>query len=147
MLNAANWTARLNELASRARVPGATLGIWSDGQEILAAHGVLNSATSVPVTTDSLFQVGSITKIWTATMIMQLIDEGLMSLDTTISQALPGVRLGADDVGNRVTVRHLLSHTSGIDGDIFIDTGRGDECVRRYVDEPLGRPNDHRARR
>ncbi len=59
MLNAAHWTARLNELATRARVPGATLGIWSDGQEILAAHGVLNSATKVPVTTDSLLQAGS----------------------------------------------------------------------------------------
>jgi hypothetical protein len=59
MLNAANWTVRLHELASRAHVPGAALGIWCDGQEILAAHGVLNSATKVPVTTDSLFQIGS----------------------------------------------------------------------------------------
>ena len=141
MLDAANWTARLNELASRAQVPGATLGIWSDGQEILAAHGVLNSATGVPVTTDSLFQVGSITKIWTATMIMQLIDEGLLSLDTAVSQVLPGVRLGASDVGAQVTVRHLLTHTSGIDGDIFTDTGRGDECIQRYVDELSGAPS------
>ena len=45
MLNAVNWTARLDELATEANVPGAALGIWSDGQEILAAHGVLNSAT------------------------------------------------------------------------------------------------------
>jgi CubicO group peptidase (beta-lactamase class C family) len=64
-LNAANWTAHFNELATEAHVPGAALGIWSDGQEILAAHGVLNAATQVPVTTDSVFQVGSITKIWT----------------------------------------------------------------------------------
>ena len=133
MLNAAHWTARLNELASAARVPGATLGIWSGGQEILAAHGVLNSATEVLVTPDSLFQLGSITKIWTATMIMQLIDEGRLSLDTTVAQALPGGRLGALDVGDRVTVRQLLTHTSGVDGDIFTDTGRGDECVQRYV--------------
>ena len=141
MLDAANWTARLKELASRAQVPGATLGIWFDGQEILAAHGVLNSATGVPVTTDSLFQVGSITKIWTATMITQLIDEGLLSLDTAVSQVLPGVRLGASDVGAQVTVRHLLTHTSGIDGDIFTDTGRGDECIQRYVDELSGAPS------
>ena len=128
-----NWTARLNELATEANVPGAALGIWSDGQEILAAHGVLNSATQVPVTTDSVFQVGSITKIWTATMIMQLVDEGLLSLDTTVSEVLPGARLGTADVADQVTVRHLLTHTSGIDGDIFTDTGRGDECVERYV--------------
>jgi CubicO group peptidase (beta-lactamase class C family) len=133
MLNAANWTARLRELATEARVPGAALGIWCRGREILATHGVLNAATGVAVTTDSLFQVGSITKIWTATMIMQLIDEGLLSLGTTVSVALPGARLGSSGVGGEVTVRHLLTHTSGIDGDIFADTGRGDECVQRYV--------------
>ena len=133
MLNAANWTARLNELAAEANVPGAALGIWSDGQEILAAHGVLNAATQVPVTTDSVFQIGSITKIWTATMIMQLVDEGLLSLDTTVSDALPSTRLGTADVSGQVTVRHLLTHTSGIDGDMFTDTGRGDDCVERYV--------------
>jgi CubicO group peptidase (beta-lactamase class C family) len=133
MLDAAKWTTRLTELARQAGVPGAVLGIWADGQEALAACGVLNNATAVRVTRDSLFQVGSITKIWTATMIMQLIDEGLLSLGATVSQVLPGVRLGAGDVGGQVTVEHLLTHTSGIDGDIFTDTGRGDDCVQRYV--------------
>src|SRR5271163_19128 len=98
MLNTANWPARLHELAAKARVPGATLGIWRDGQEVLAAHGVLNRATRVPVTGDSVFQVGSITKIWTSTMIMQLVDEGLLSLGTTVAEVLPGIRLGAADV-------------------------------------------------
>ncbi|HEX5295728.1 MAG TPA: serine hydrolase domain-containing protein [Streptosporangiaceae bacterium] len=133
MLNAANWTARLNEIATEARVPGAALGIWADGQEVLAAAGELNAATKVSVTADSLFQVGSITKIWTATMIMQLVDEAQLSLDATVAEVLPGARLGAGDVGGQVTVRHLLTHTSGIDGDIFTDTGRGDDCVERYV--------------
>jgi hypothetical protein len=72
---------------------------------------------------------------------MQLIDEGWLSLDTAVSQALPGVRLGAGDVGAQLTVRHLLTHTSGIDGDIFTDTGRGDECVQRYVDELAAAPS------
>ena len=138
MLNAVNWTGRLRELATKARVPGATLGIWSDGQEVVAACGVLNRGTQVAVTGDSLFQIGSITKIWTGTMIMQLVDEGLLSLDATIADVLPGIRLGAADVGGQVTVRHLLTHTSGVDGDIFTDTGRGDDCVQRYVDELAG---------
>jgi CubicO group peptidase (beta-lactamase class C family) len=134
MLDAAAWTARLPELAGPTSVTGATLGIWAGGQEVLAAYGLLSAATQVPVTTDSLFQVGSITKVWTATMIMQLIDEGRLSLDATVADVLPGVRLGAKDVGRQVTVAHLLTHTSGIDGDIFTDTGRGDDCVQRYVD-------------
>jgi CubicO group peptidase (beta-lactamase class C family) len=133
MLNAAHWTARLSELARQARVPGAVLGIWADGQEVLAASGVLNRATRVRASTDSLFQIGSITKLWTATMIMQLIDQDLLSLNTTVAQALPGVRLGAADLGEQITVAHLLTHTSGLDGDIFTDTGRGEDCVERYV--------------
>jgi CubicO group peptidase (beta-lactamase class C family) len=133
MLDAAHWTTCLGELARQARVPGAVLGIWADGQEILAGCGVLNRATRVRVSTDSVFQVGSITKLWTATMIMQLIDAGLLSLDTTVAEALPGLRLGAADIADQVTVAHLLTHTSGIDGDIFTDTGRGDDCLARYV--------------
>jgi CubicO group peptidase (beta-lactamase class C family) len=42
-----------------------------------------------------------------------------------VAEVLPGVRLGADDVADRVTLRHLLTHTSGIDGNVFVDTGRG----------------------
>src|SRR3984957_9163183 len=132
MLDAASWTTRLGELARQARVPGAALGIWTDGQEILAACGVLNRATRARVSIDSGFQVGQITKLWTASMIMHLVDEGQLSLDTTVAQALPGLRLGAD-LADQVTVAHLLTHTSGIDGDIFTDTGRGDDCVARYV--------------
>ena len=133
MLDAAHWSTLLAELARRSRVPGAVLGIWAREQEVVAAAGLLNRVTRVRVSTDSLFQVGSITKVWTATMIMQLIDQDLLSLDTTVDQVLPGVRLGAAGLGDQVTVAHLLTHTSGIDGDIFTDTGRGDDCVERYV--------------
>jgi CubicO group peptidase (beta-lactamase class C family) len=131
----ARWTARLTELATKLRVPGATLGIWAGGQEVLAAHGVLSTATGVGVTTGSLFQVGSITKVWTATMIMQLAAEGRLSLDTAVAELLPGARLGDPDGSAEITVSHLLTHTSGLEGDIFRDTGRGDDCVRRYVDD------------
>jgi CubicO group peptidase (beta-lactamase class C family) len=131
----AHWTARLSELAAQEGVPGATLGLWADGRESLACYGVLNGATGVTATPDSLFQIGSITKVWTATMIMQLVDEGRLSPDTTVAQALPGLRLGRPDASAEVTIRHLLTHTSGIDGDIFTDTGRGGDCVERYAGE------------
>ncbi len=131
----AHWTARLHDLAAQEGVPGATLGIWADGHETLAAHGVLNAATGVTTTVDSLFQIGSITKVWTSTMIMQLVDEGRLSLDTAVSEVLPGVPLGRPDASAEVRIRHLLTHTSGIDGDIFTDTGRGGDCLERYAGE------------
>jgi CubicO group peptidase (beta-lactamase class C family) len=131
----AHWTARLHDLATHEGVPGATLGIWADGREILAAHGVLNAATGVTTTVDSLFQIGSITKVWTATMIMQLADEGRLSVDAPVGRVLPGVAVGRPDASAEITIRHLLTHTGGIDGDIFTDTGRGGDCVERYVGE------------
>jgi CubicO group peptidase (beta-lactamase class C family) len=131
---AERWATRLHDLAAEEGVPGAALGVWADGREAAAAaHGVLSAETGVRATADSLFQIGSITKVWTTTMIMQLIGEGRLSLDTTVAEVLPGVRIGREDAGGQIAVRHLLSHTSGIDGDIFTDTGRGDECVERYV--------------
>jgi CubicO group peptidase (beta-lactamase class C family) len=66
---------------------------------------VVSTATQVPVTAEVAFQVGSITKPWTGTMVMQLVDEGRLSLDTTVAQALPGIKLAAADVAEQVTVR------------------------------------------
>jgi CubicO group peptidase (beta-lactamase class C family) len=130
---ASYWADRLREVAEQNRVPGAVLGIWADGRELLAAHGVLNARTRVGTTTDSLFQVGSITKVWTATMAMQLVREGRLSLDTTVSQVLPGVPIGTPDGSEEIRLRHLLTHSSGIEGDVFDDTGRGSDCLERYA--------------
>ena len=140
-VDAGHWGRRLAELAKRHKVPGATLGILrvadpddpSKDELVEAAYGVLSKTTGVRVTADSLFQAGSITKAWTATVVMQLVDEGRLELDQPIIDVLPELRLGDAEVTQKVTMRHLLSHTSGLDGDVFTDTGRGDDCVERYV--------------
>jgi len=133
-IDSAHWQRRLADLAGKHRVPGAVLGIQRLGEDpVLASHGVLSKATGVAVTGDTLFQIGSITKVWTATVAMQLVDEGKLDLDTPIVDVLPELRLSDPDVAKQVTLRQLLSHTSGIDGDVFTDTGRGDDCLERYV--------------
>src|SRR5262245_19822118 len=139
-IDADHWQRRLAELAERHRVPGATLGILRvgpDGNDELveAAYGVLNRDTGVETTTDSVFQIGSITKVWTATVVMRLVDEGRLELDAPVADVLPELRLGDPDVAKQVTMRQLLTHTSGIDGDIFTDTGRGDDAIEKYVAE------------
>ena len=137
MIDAAHWQDRLDALAARHRVPGAALGILrtgAGGDEVAeAAYGVLNVATGVPATTDTLWQIGSITKVWTATLALQLADEGRLDLDAPVTDVLPDLRLADPAATARVTVRQLLTHTSGIDGDVFTDTGRGDDCIERYV--------------
>ena len=131
--DAASWHARLTELMQRHRVPGTTLGILHDGTITETGAGVLNKATGVEVTPGSLFQIGSITKVWTATLVMQLVDEGALDLDAPVAEVLPGFGVADPVVSRTVTTRHLLAHTSGIDGDVFTDTGRGDDCIERYV--------------
>ncbi|MBK6302141.1 MAG: serine hydrolase [Actinomycetales bacterium] len=141
VVDAAHWQHRLTELIARHEVPGATLGILrlgaapGGGDEVVAAAaGVLNQRTGAPVSADSVFQIGSITKVWTATLAMQLVEQGALDLDAPVRDVLPELRLGDESVAARVTVRHLLTHTSGIDGDIFTDTGRGDDVLAKYVE-------------
>ncbi|WP_020672525.1 serine hydrolase [Amycolatopsis nigrescens] len=135
-IDAAHWRRRLAELARKYRVPGAALGIVrvGDGAEVHVTHGVLSMATGVEVTEESLFQIGSVSKVWTSTVVMQLVDDGLLDLDAPISDVVGELRLADPDVAKQVTMRHLLTHTSGIDGDVFTDTGRGDDCLERYVE-------------
>ena len=133
-IDVAHWQKRLARLAERHHVPGAQLGILRADEQVEASYGVLNLNTGAPVTGESVFQIGSITKVWTATVAMQLVDEGLLDLDAPLVEVLPELRLKDPDVTKAVTLRHLLTHTSGIDGDIFTDTGRGDDCLEKYVD-------------
>ena len=137
-IDAKHWGQRLATLAVRHKVPGAQLGIlrYTEGEpdaQVVAAHGLLSLRTQQPATADSLFQIGSITKVWTATVVMQLVDEGRLTLETPVVEVLPDLHLSDADVTRAVTVRHLLTHTSGIDGDVFTDAGRGDDCLERYV--------------
>ncbi|SDK47026.1 serine hydrolase domain-containing protein [Nonomuraea jiangxiensis] len=118
---------RLAEAARGHGVPGAAVAVWHDGELHEAATGVLNTVTGVEATTDSVFQVGSTTKVWTAALVMQLVADGLVKLDKPVGTYLPDFAFGG------VTVRQLLSHTAGFDGDVFEDTGRGDDCLEKFL--------------
>ncbi|KRA24201.1 peptidase S9 [Microbacterium sp. Root61] len=133
------WRKRLDALRTRYGVTGAQFGIVRLGEDgtpferTTASSGVLDVTTGVSTHDDALFQLGSITKVWTSILIMQLVDEGALDLDTPVRAILPDFAVQDESVAAAVTVRHLLSHTSGIDGDLFTDTGRGDDCVEKYV--------------
>ncbi|WP_330270346.1 beta-lactamase family protein [Lentzea sp. NBC_00516] len=116
----------LDELVDEHGVVGAQLAVLTDGEIADVAAGVLNADTRAPVTTDSLFQIASITKVWTATLVQELANEGRLDLDRPVRDLLPGFR-------PVITPRQLLTHTSGIDGDLFHDTGSGDDAVEKFV--------------
>ncbi len=124
---------RLPAVLAEHRVPGASVAVYAGGEIIDHAAGVLNKGTGVEADADSLFQIGSITKIWTTTLALQLVDEGALDLDETVRKYLPEFTIADEDAAARITIRQLLSHTAGFEGDIFTDTGRGADCVDKYV--------------
>src|SRR5262249_38928713 len=89
--------------------------------------------TEQPVRPDTLFQIGSISKVYTATLIMQLVDVGKLALDEPIITYLPDLKLADTAARQTITLRHLLSHTSGLFGDYFDDFGHGDDALTRAV--------------
>lgn len=124
---------QLPQLLEKYDVPGAAWAVLKDGDVVDGAAGTLNKATGVDATADSVFQIGSITKLWTSTLVMQLVDEGLVELDQPVRAYLPEFRIGDEAAAAEITVRQLLNHTSGFEGDIFTDTGVGDDCIEKYL--------------
>ena len=98
------------EMASQ-RIPGLVLKVIQAGHELkTAAYGCANLELGVPATTNSVFEIGSVTKQFTASCILLLQQDGKLSVDDLIGKHLPNV----PDAWNKVKIRHLLSHTSGI---------------------------------
>jgi len=123
----------LDTLAAHHRVPGASLAIWDQGVAVEAVTGIANLNTGVTVTPDTLFQIGSITKLYTTTLIMQLVDEGRVDLESPVLRYIPDFQLADPAAAEAVTVRHLLTHSSGIEGDDFEDFGHNDDAMARFV--------------
>src|SRR4051794_20899738 len=124
---------QLPALIEKYDVPAAAVGVLAGGEVIDDAAGLLHRGTGVEATADSVFQIGSITKLWTSTLVMQLVDEGKVDLDEPIRSYLPEFAIGDEAAAARITTRMLLNHTAGFEGDIFTDTGMGDDCVEKYL--------------
>jgi len=103
--------AAVRQQMQEQRIPGLSLAVVRDGKIIKAkGYGLANLEMSVPVTPQTIFEAGSITKQFTATAVMQLVEEGKIGLDDSITKYFPE----APPTWAAVTIRHLLSHTSGV---------------------------------
>jgi CubicO group peptidase (beta-lactamase class C family) len=128
--------AAMDELS----IPGAALGVLFEGEEETASLGVTSLEHPLEVTPETLFQIGSITKTFTGTAIMRLVERGDVDLDGAVRTYLPEFRLSDEDVAARVTVRQLLTHTGGWLGDYFADFGRGDDALAKMVEALADQP-------
>ncbi|MBK9180474.1 MAG: beta-lactamase family protein [Acidimicrobiales bacterium] len=98
-------------------VPGVAVGMVHDGEETHAGYGVTSVEDPLPVTDRTLFQVASITKTFTAALVMQQVERRVVELDAPVRLYLPAFSLRSD--ADAVTVRMLLTHTAGFHGDWF----------------------------
>ncbi len=127
-------TEKIQETMARLRIPGVAVGLWHGGQEYTAGFGITNIAHPLPVTPDTLFQIGSVTKTFVGTAAMRLVEMGQLDLDAPLRVYLPHLRLADESVAARVTMRHLLTHTSGWVGDYFDNFGNGDDAILKIID-------------
>lgn len=127
----------LQELCERLRkqfgVTGASVAVVHRGELSVAAAGIANRDLDQPMRTSTLMQIGSTTKVYTAAMLLQLAALDRIDIDAPVAEVLPEFTLASGSEAPRITPRHLMSMTSGLDNGPYIDTGRGDDCVERYV--------------
>lgn len=129
-------------LATKFEIPGMSIGIWADGQESFASHGVTNINNPLPVDENTMFVLGSVSKPTTTTAIMRLVADGRVELDAPVQRYVPEFTLPDERAAAEITVAQLLNHTAGLDwklsGD---DTGEGDDAlaglVAKMADSPL----------
>jgi CubicO group peptidase (beta-lactamase class C family) len=135
--------------AKELDVPGIAVGMWVEGREVFACHGVTSIDNPLPVDPDTLFVLGSVTKTYTATAIMRLVEAGRVELDAPVRRYVPELRLPAEEAAAQITILNLLNHTAGLDTRMVFDSGDGDDAlageVARMADVALVGPVGGRA--
>jgi CubicO group peptidase (beta-lactamase class C family) len=126
---------KVEEEMKKRAVPGVALGVLHGDALWTAGFGVTSLDHPLPVTDDTLFQIGSITKTFTGTAVMRLVEMGKLELDATVRTYLPEFKVSDEAAASQATLRHLLTHTGGWEGDFFHDTGPGDGALARYVSD------------
>jgi CubicO group peptidase (beta-lactamase class C family) len=120
------------------KVPGYVAGVYHDGAETVVAHGLANVVTGAPMGEDTGFLFGSITKVLTATLVLQQVERGIIDLAERVIRYLPEFQLTTPGAAEKIRVRHLLTHTNGIDADLFFPDAQGSGALSAFLDG-LGR--------
>ncbi|MEV5983670.1 serine hydrolase domain-containing protein [Streptomyces sp. NPDC052051] len=107
-------TRQAMDAAVTAGVPGVTAGVRQGSATWGATSGVGDLRTGAPRSPQDHYRIGSITKTFVSTVMLQLEAEGRLSLDDTVEKWLPGTVRGNGNDGRQITLRNLLNHTSGI---------------------------------
>ncbi len=131
--------ARIREQAiaycEPSKVPGYLAGVYHAGDQTVVVHGVANVVTRAPMCEDTGFLFGSVTKVLTATLVLQQVERGVVDLDERVITYLPEFTLTTPGAAEEIRVRHLLTHTSGIDADLFFPDAGGRAALQVFLEE------------
>ena len=134
-LRGQSLAARIDSVAapwSTGRTPGIAVLVWRNGVvEFAKGYGLASVENRVPITPDTRFLLGSVSKQFTATAIMILADRGKLSYDDPLSKFFPSFPAYADSI----TVRHLLNHLGGLPEyeKLFVEKGLVDKNWPRSI--------------
>ncbi len=116
--SASNWRAfddHILGLMDRLDLPGMAVAVARDGRLLHASgYGLRDRQQGLPVDTDTVFGIASVTKSFAAAVIMQLVDEGRLAVTDPVKRYLPEFRVGDPDFSDAINVHHFLTHTTGI---------------------------------
>ena len=144
-------TAQLDTFVTRMMkdydVPGAGLTVVENGEIVYTkGYGVRDLATNAPVTPDTAFPIGSVSKSFTALGMMVLVHDGLVDLDAPVTTYIPEFKLSDPESTKTVTVRNLLTHTTGLvrtDASTFDLNVTTEDIIRAAATTPLvGKPGE-----
>lgn len=122
-----------DDAVRRSGAVGAQLSIIKTNQQLDFATGFADASRKLTLNTGTLMQIGSVTKVFNAALVMCLVEEGVLDLDVPVCHYLPEFRV-ADAQGSRtLTLRHLLSMSSGLDNGPYVCFGAGEDALGRYV--------------
>src|SRR5215210_2160149 len=125
--------AKIEAAMADHHIPGVAVGVYHQGQEYVRGYGLTNVDYPQPVDGDTLFRIASITKTFTGTTVMRLVEQGLLDLNAPVRTYLPDFRVADEMASERVTLRDCLNHSAGWLGDYSHDFGRGEDALARYV--------------
>jgi len=117
-----------------SKVPGYLAGVYHDGGQAVMAHGIANVVTGAPMREDTGFLLGSVTKLLTTTLVLQQAERGSIDLDERVVSYLPEFTLATPSAAGQIRVRNLLTHTNGIDADLFFPDAKGRGALKVFVD-------------
>lgn len=134
-----NWDEKLQKLQQDNKIAGLSVAV-TDKERLIYSGGFGNDSIErreVPASSKSLYRIASITKVVTGLTVMRLAEQGLLDLDKPIKEYVPWLTLSRPEAAEQMTLRHLLSHTSGLPVEYVPIGSRDEENLEKSLMEGL----------